>query len=541
MNQAEQLSLQTGASLQNERLLEYYRQGYWRTGDLWTCVSEVADRHGNKVALIEQERTLTFVQMRDQAARLAAGIRGQGVRAGDLVLIHGRNSIEATLSMLACACLGAVMVPVPPMFSATQIAAICGNANARMMIALGEPREIDQCVEGVRSASTRTAIVVPHDSVQGSEAVSWSQLAGSDAVWRHSPVDSAALALLVYSSGTTGTPKGVMHSANTLRFAIEQRARAQQVSNDDVCLVAAQFGFVGSAVFGMLACGVLGVTTVLMRSWNGDEALQLIARHRISYGLLMPTHVHDLLHSPLLDHLDLTSFKHCAMSGLSPDQRMAVRDRLCPMPFAAYGMSECLGLASSRPSDDLASQLESDGAPLPGNEVRIVDAQGADVMAGQVGEILVRGPCCFLGYYGNPSLTARCLDRDGWLRTGDLGRLTALGQVVYVAREKDVIRRGGVNIYPGDTEAVLATHPRIEHVVLVGYPDERLGERACACVITRDGATISLEELCHWLERRGVARYAWPERAAVFEQFPRSASLKVQKNVLAQWLEGQSQ
>lgn len=541
MKQVDERLLEVNSDEQSVRHDSYYRQGFWRTGDLWSSVCESAARHPQKVALIEESRSLTFEQMVGLSSRVAAGMQGHGVRAGDLVLIQARNSIDAALSMLACACLGAVMAPIPPMFSAAQIAAICGNANARMLIALGEPKEITRAMEGVHLSGTATTLVVPDDYATSSPACTWSQLVAGDAQWSHSPVDAEALALLVYSSGTTGTPKGVMHSANTLRFAIEQRAKAQHVGAEDVCLVAAQFGFVGSAVFGLLACAVLGVTTVLMRSWNGDDALALIARHRITYGLLMPTHVHDLLHSPLLGDVDVSSFRHCAMSGLSRAQRLAVRERLCPLPFAAYGMSECLGLASSRPQDSVRSQLESDGVPLPGNEVRIVDAQGADMAVGDVGEILVRGPCCFLGYYGNPSLTSKCLDREGWLRTGDLGRLTADGEIAYVAREKDVIRRGGVNIYPGDTEAILVGHPRIEHVALVGYPDQRLGERACACVITHDKREISLEELCDWLQTRGVARYSWPERVAVFDQFPRSASLKVQKTVLAQWLRERSQ
>lgn len=515
----------------------YYRQGFWREGDVWASACESAARHPHKIALIEDGRSLSFEQMIALSSRVARGMQDQGVRAGDLVLIQARNCIDATLSMLACACLGAVMAPIPPMFSAAQIAAICSNANARMMIALGEAREIVRAIEGVQSAGTSTSLVVADDYEAASQAIRWSQLVAGEGQWFHSAVDAEALALLVYSSGTTGTPKGVMHSANTLRFAIEQRAKAQRVNADDVCLVAAQFGFVGSAVFGLLACALLGVTTVLMRSWNGEDALALIARHRISYGLLMPTHVHDLLHSPLLGDVDVSSFRHCAMSGLSRDQRLAVRERLCPQPFAAYGMSECLGLASSRPQDSLVSQLGFDGVPLPGNEVRIIDGQGVPMAVGEVGEILVRGPCCFLGYYGNPSLTSKSLDREGWLRTGDLGRLTEEGHIVYVAREKDVIRRGGVNIYPGDTEAVLVGHPRIEHVALVGYPDQRLGERACACVITHDKLEISLDELCDWLQSHGAARYSWPERVALFEHFPRSASLKVQKSVLAQWLQ----
>lgn len=518
------------------RVASYYRQGYWRHGDIWSSVCEVTARHPRKTALIDTERSLTFQQVFDGASRLASAMHAHGVGAGDLVLIQGRNSVDAALAMLACACLGAVMAPIPPMFSATQIGAICGHADARMMIALGDAKEVARAIEGLRLAATRTTVVVPDDCLGATDALVWSHLLAGNAAWQHLPGDAEALALLVYSSGTTGTPKGVMHSANTVRFAIEQRARAQQVGRDDVCLVAAQFGFVGSAVFGLLACVVLGATTVLMRTWDADEALRLIARHGITYGLLMPTHVHDLLHSSLLAEVDVSSFRHCGMSGLSRAQRLAVRERLCPMPFAAYGMSECLGLASARPGDSLSSQLECDGAPLPGNEVRIVDACRTALGPGEVGEILVRGPCCFLGYYGNPTLTGECLDAEGWLRTGDLGRLNADGQITYVAREKDVIRRGGVNIYPSDTEAVLIDHPRIEHVALVAYPDERLGERACACVILRDGSAITLDELRQWLEHRGVARYSWPERVVVFEQFPRSASLKVQKSVLAQWL-----
>lgn len=519
------------------RLASYYSRGFWDTRDVWSSVLETTERHPAKVALIEDDRSLSFEQMITRCAQLADGMHGQGVRPGDLVLIQARNSIDATLSMLACACLGAVMAPVPPMFSAVQIAAICTNANARMMIALGEHKEVTRAIEGVVAAHTQTTVVVPDEYPMSAEVCRWSQLSAGKGQWVHQSVDAQALALLVYSSGTTGTPKGVMHSANTLRFAIEQRARAQHVGGEDICLVAAQFGFVGSAVFGLLACALLGVTTVLMRSWSGDEALKLIARHRITYGLLMPTHVHDVLHSPLLKEVDVSSFRHCAMSGLSHEQRLAVREHLCPLPFAAYGMSECLGLASSRPQDSLSSQLGADGFPLPGNEVRIINSQGIEVPQGEVGEILVRGPCCFLGYYANASLTAKSLSEDGWLRTGDLGRLTEDGYIIYVAREKDVIRRGGINIYPGDTEAVLAGHPRIEHVAMVGYPDHRLGERACACIITCDNAEISLEELCAWLESRGVARYAWPERVVRFEHFPRSASLKVQKTVLTQWLE----
>ncbi|MDT4795855.1 Medium-chain fatty-acid--CoA ligase [compost metagenome] len=520
----------------SRRRAEYYRHGFWRRDNLWVSVTKTAARQPAKTAVIDGERELTFSQLISHARSVAAGMQSQGVGAADIVLIQARNSMEATLAMLACACIGAIMAPIPPIFSAAQVAAVCADARPRLMIALGENKEIARAVEGALQVSTEMRMVVGDHYPDPDGLIPFRELLSQDQVNASACVDADAPALLVYSSGTTGTPKGVVHSANTLRYAIEQRALRQGVDQDDVCLVASQFGFVGSAVFGLLACAVLGVTTVLMRSWGGDDALRLIARHRINYALLMPTHVHDVLHSPLLGTLDISSFRHASMSGLSRLQRLAVRERLCPLPFAAYGMSECLGLVSSSADQPVASQLDTEGALLPGNELRIVNPDGDDCDPGEIGEIFVRGPCCFLGYHANPRLTASTLSPDGWLRTGDLGRLDESGNLIYVAREKDVIRRGGVNIYPGDTERVLATHPRIEHVAIVAYPDDRLGERACACVVTRDGQELSLEQLCSWLEEHGVARYLWPERVARFDSFPRSASLKVQKPILASWL-----
>lgn len=513
----------------------YYRDGYWRDDDLWASLEAMARRQGGRPALIDGERSLGFDALLDEARAVAVGLHEQGVQPGDVVLIHGRNGIPATVALLACACLGAVMAPVPPMFSAAQLGVICRNARARLVLALGDEREVAVALEGARMAACGAQVVVADDYPAEDGCLTWSSLRGEGALPPR-PTDADALALLVYSSGTTGAPKGVMHSANTVRYAIEQRARMHGVGAGDVSLVASQFGFVGSIVFGLLAGPLLGLTSVLMRSWSGDDAVRLIERHRVTYGLLMPTHVHDVLASPLLADADVGCFQRCAMGGLSRARRLDVRQRLCPNPFPAYGMSECLGFASCTPGDDDEALLGSDGHPFPGTEVRLVDDAGAPVPAGQVGHILVRGPSRFLGYYGADALSAAALDREGFFRTGDLGRQGAQGTLHYVAREKDMIRRGGVTIVPGDLEAVLYGHPRIEHVAVVGVPDERLGERACACVITRDGAPLSLDDLRLYLEAKGVARYSWPERVECFDGFPRSASLKVQKNVLLEWL-----
>lgn len=518
------------------RRANYYRQGYWRDEDLWTSIQAAAERQAGRIALIDGEAVLTFAQMLTEARAIAGGLHRLGVEPGQVVLIHARNTLQATLALLACACLGAVMTPVPPMFSAAQLGVIGRSARARVLIALGDEREVAAALEGARLSGCVEVVVVADEQASAAGNCAWSSLLAPRQALSRRPVDADALALLVYSSGTTGAPKGVMHSANTLRYAIEQRARMHGVTAADVSLVASQFGFVGSVVFGLLAGPLLGMTSVLMRAWSGDEALRLIARYRVSYSLFMPTHVHDVLASPLLEDADVGSFQRCAMGGLTRERRLDVRRRLCPNPFPAYGMSECLGFASCTPADPDDLLLDCDGYPFPGTEVLIVDDAGRVLAPGMAGHILVRGPSRFLGYYGAAHSTAEAIDRDGYFHSGDLGRLGAHGGIHYVAREKDMIRRGGVSIVPGDLEAALASHPRIEHVAVVGLPDERLGERACACVITRDGAPLSLEDVRLYLERKGVARYTWPERVELFDSFPRSASLKVQKGVLVERL-----
>ena len=515
---------------------QYYADGYWKPHDLWSTFADCAQRNADRVALIADGRELRFGELLNDAARLGCGLRVLGVQPGDVVVIHGRNSIESTQALLACAHAGAVMTPIPPMFSAAQLAGVFGSARAKAVIALGDEKEVARAAEACRGVASVCALVVGDDVAAPEGASSWARLHHEGPLPARSAVDPDALALLVYSSGTTGAPKGVMHSANTVRYAVEQRARLHGVGPGDVALVVSQFGFVGSIVFGLLLGPLTGATSVLMRAWNGDAAVGLIERHRVSYGLMMPTHVHDLLSSPLLPDADVSSLRRSAMGGLSRERRLEVRRRLCPQPLPAYGMSECLGYTSCSIDDPDDKALATEGHPYPGTQTAIFDEHDQPVAPGTTGAIVVRGPSRFLGYYGAPDLAAEAITAQGWYRTGDLGWLDESGCITFVAREKDIIRRGGLTIVPGDLEATLMAHPRIEHVAVVGLPDDRLGERACACVITHDDAPITLAELTDFLEQRGVARYTWPERVELFTTFPRSASLKVQKRALVEQL-----
>ncbi|HEU0222755.1 MAG TPA: AMP-binding protein [Paracoccaceae bacterium] len=505
----------------------YYAEGHWRSEDLWTSFAARAAAAPDRTALVAVGAALTFGALAARAEQLGRGLLARGIGPGELVLIHGRNKADAVTALLGCAWAGAVMAPVPPLFSAAQVAAIAERAEARAVFALGNAAERERAVAG--AAAANVGLVVSGEGADGTlpfEAL-LAEAAGSHAPRR--PVPADALALVTYSSGTTGSPKGVMHSANTLRYGIEARAAMHGVEPGETCIVVSQFGFVGGTVFGLLAGALLGTTSVLMPSWNAEEALELIARHRVGYGHFMPTHVHDLLTCPALDRTDVTSLRRAAMGGLSPERRREVMRRLCPLPLPGYGMSECLGHASCAPGDPEEKRLGRDGRPYPGTEILIVGPDGQKPPAGETGAILARGPSRCLGYYRAPELSAAAFTPDGFYCTGDLGMLDADGYLTFIGREKDIIRRGGVTIAPAEVEAALLAHPRIRQAAIVGLPDPRLGERACACIVTRDGAPIGLAELTAFLGGRGVARYLWPERVALFDALPLTPSLKVRK------------
>lgn len=521
---------------QARRSAAYYQTGFWRPGDLWSSISAVAHRDPGRVALICDDRTIGYAELISSSARIGSALAQRGLRAGDVVVIHARNSIESVQALLACAYVGAVITPIPPMFSRAQVASIIGSAGAKAVIGLGEPKELEQLIHGAREAKSVEAIIVPESFADGIRTLSWSTLHSLATPQPRTPVIPEALALLVYSSGTTGQPKGVMHSANTVRYAIEQRSRLHGVTARDTCLVVSQFGFVGSAVFGLMAGLLNGTTSVLLRGWDPDRAIRAIEKYRVSYAHFMPTHTHDVLSSATLDHADVSSFYRGALGGLTAERRLEARARLCPRPLPSYGMSECLGNSTCALEDRLQRILASDGRPFPGTELVVLTEQGEPAQANEVGALHVRGPSRFLGYFGAPELTREALTPDGFFRTGDFGSLDEDGYLTFASRAKDIIRRGGVTIFPAEVEAILMTHPDIAHIAIVGTPDERLGERACACIIPKGDRPVTLEAVTHFLQIRGVARYLWPERAAMFETFPRTPSLKVQKRALIEEL-----
>ncbi len=500
----------------------YYAEGYWRAGDLWEDVAARASEHPERTALILEEREVTYDGLRKAAIGVSRRLADAGIEPGDVVVLLGRHSIEAAVAMLGCLHRGVVLAPLPPMFNVTQLSSLIDQTSARVLVTFGGEKEVSKCRE-VEDQVELLLVLTPED------VDAWASGAEppDERVARHPD----ELALVLHSSGTTSAPKGVAHSSNTLRYATEGLCRRWGLTGDDIYLTVVEFGFVGGLVFGYLPVLLNGATGVLLSRWSADEALRLIEAHGCTYVLAMPTHGNDMINAAEATDRDLSSMRILAGPGLTPERRVRMKAAFGVPPLGDYGLSEVPGHAAHAPDDPEEKILRTEGRPYDGTEIRIVDEDTEQpVPAGKVGAVIVNGPSRFLGFFSNDDLTRESLTEWGGYRTGDLGMLDTEGHFIYVGRNKDIIRRGGVTIMPAEVEPVIARHPAVQEVAIVPLPDERLGERACAALIPRPGATPpTLEDLQAFLDAEGVAKYTWPESVEVFQQFPRTPSLKVVK------------
>jgi len=524
----------TGFRISSQLSASYYEAGYWGREDFWECFQKVAATYRSAVALVDREREVTFSQLEGMAVTFGSAARVQGQNPGDVVIIHGRHAIEAVVAILGCAYAGLVPALLPAMFSAEQIIGILEHTGSRLVVATGIDKEIDRAVEACTGRAL--TLVLPAECPSREGAVGWETFTapGESQQDMRYPMDPDALLLLIFSSGTTGAPKGVMHSSNTVRFSVEAYAAYHEVDENDIELVVTAFGFVGSSLLGFYLTLLRGCRSILLRNWSAEEALEHVGRHHPTHLLLMPTHAIDILSCTTLDTTDCSSIRRGVVAGVAEPYRLDARKRLCAIPFPMYGMSESPAHITGGMSDSWEMLKTTEGRPLPGTELLICDDNGHPVEPGQPGEILVRGPNRFLGYYRAPDLNEESISEEGFFRTGDIGYTNESGYMTFLSRCKDIIRRGGVTITPSEIEEAIRSHPQVSDVAVIGLPDERLGERACACLITRDGSSMSLEGITEFLEERGTARYLWPESVQMCTEFPRTPSLKVQKNQLKQ-------
>jgi acyl-CoA synthetase (AMP-forming)/AMP-acid ligase II len=449
-------------------------------------------------------------------AKLAAGLQRLGVQAGDVVTWQLPNCADAVLLYRSCWKLGAIAAPVHHQASALDAAAMLTELQPRAVFGLAGSSLLDWlgAVEVGSGAwdvlFDTTADGTTADDTTGDD-ISWEQ-----AVWR----DGTALAAVLHTAGSSGAPKAVLHSQRTLAYKAAQMAAVHGLGPGDCVLMPAPLAHVSGLLNGITLPGAVPFRSVLMRRWDPALALDLIEAEQVTFMIGPPTFFVSLMHAPGFSTERVASLRLVSSGGAGVTEAFVAdaSQRLGCVVKRTYGSTEAPTIATSRPGDDPDAARRFDGRAIGAVELRI-DTNG---------ELLVRGPevCC--GYI-DAAQTAGAFTAEGWFRTGDLGAL-ADGWLTIVGRIKDVIIRGGENISAAEVENVLESHPDVRQAVVVGYPDELMGERVGAFVVAP--ATFDLDAAREWCGERGLARYKSPERVFTVDALPLLATGKPDRGAL---------
>ena len=478
-------------------------------------------------ALTFEGVTWSFAQLDGLSSQSANALLAEGVRPGDRVALLTKNRSECYELIYATNKIGAILVGLNWRLAAPELGAIIEDAKPTVLIvAPGEQSLLNDAAR--RCASVRRIVTL------GEQYDAWRAAAPATDPGHNGQPDDVAM--LLYTSGTTGLPKGVMLTNHGMSFTPRLAAESWGMGRDSVNLVAMPMFHIGGCGYGSSTMTV-GGHTVLLREVNVTQAIEYIEKYRVTHTFLVPTVVQAILQASGMERADLSSLQ-LLMYGAAPIGDVLLRralERLRCKFMQAYGMTETSGtVVQLDPEDhalngDRASLLKSIGRVEPWVEIRIVDpATSADVATGAVGEIWLRSGMVMKGYWNNPEATREALVPGGWLRTGDAAYQDAQGYIFLFDRFKDMIISGGENIYPAEIENTLNAHPAILEVAVIGVPHERWGETPKAIVVLRPGKQASEQDLIAFT-REHLARYKCPTSVVFADTLPRNASGKLLK------------
>jgi fatty-acyl-CoA synthase len=510
--------------------------------------AEAARRWGPREALCFKERRLSFAEIAAGVDRVARGLIALGIRPGDKVALWMLNRPEWIEAAFAVMKVGAVLVPINTRLRTEDVAYVLDQSDATALILaersgpidyLGMARELVPV--GVPAENTRLPrlehLVLLADEPRP-QTIAWERLLADGAAVddatlaaRAAAVDPDDLAFFMYTSGTTGFPKGAMHAHRLIRN-VTDRAFRLAITPADVIMMYLPLFHLFAFSEGMLTSMVTGGRQVLTESFDPNESLDLIARERATVLHGFDTHYKELLEVQDRTPRDMSSVRTGILAaGMQSSTPIARRARQVFGPLVSgYGMSEIgVGVAIGALDSTEEQSCEASGYPAPGYEVRIVDPDtGRDQPRGAPGEILARGYTLMRGYYQRPDATAAAIDGDGWLHTGDMGLLRADGHLRFLGRYKDMLKVGGENVDPMEVEAFLMTHPGVNLAAVVGYPDARLAEVGVAFIRREPGRALTEQELLAHCRGR-IASFKIPRHVVFVDEFPMTSSGKIQK------------
>jgi cyclohexanecarboxylate-CoA ligase len=482
-----------------------------------------------------RETTLTWAELWERSGRAAATLLSFGVRAGDAVAYQLPNRLEFLTLTLGALRIGAICEPLMPIFRERELRFMLSESAAPVLIVPGRFRGHDhgQMVREliVELEAIRHLVVLSDDEEgPGSEASDPDEQAV--AACRPEP---SAIAQLLFTSGSTGEPKGVLHRHEVLDRAADAHIAHFGLRADDVIYIPSPLAHQTGWLYGMWIAWRLGATQVIQESWDGEVAFDAIGRHGVTFTQAATPFLADLTRVAAQRQRQPKPLRMFVATGAAIPRELAgrARDLLGAEVGGGFGTTEsCMG-AGFVPGLEDERAWTSDGVGLSNVSLRVVDDDGRELPPGTEGNFEIGTDTLFAGYLNRPADTAAAITEDGWYRPGDLATIDVDGYLRITGRVKDVINRGGEKVPVAEIEQLLYEHPAVAEVAIVAMADERLGERACAFVVPTDpGSGLGFEAMQAYLDERRVAKPYWPERLELVSELPRTPSGKIQKFVL---------
>ena len=536
---------------------EFLASGFWRMRTMLDDILDQVNGSPRKAALVTYTlgsatpHTLTYGQLGAVIDRIAGALLELGVKRDDVISIQMPNGWQYAAVSLAAMRVGAVVNPLVTIFRRRELQFMLRRAKSKVFIVQDQFRgfshaemvadlrhnlpDLQAAVALNTSGNPLPDAILDFDEFFLAQRRELDQGLHEELASRlPRPGDPISI---MYTSGTTGEPKGTIHSYNSMYSAGRPLFDSLELTEDDVCFMPSTMGHLTGFLWGTLLPLAMGQTVVYQDIWSPADFLEIATTEGVTWTLLATPFVLDLVRSQRSRPQDLTTFKYfvCAGAPIPSTVPIEASKVLGVQMLALWGSSESGIITIHRAGDTAEAVSNSDGWRTPPMALKIADETGKPVETGQTGRLLVKGPSLFRGYYGRTDLRLAMFDDHGWFDTGDLGYERPDGGVRIAGRSKDIIIRGGENIPVVEIESVLFRHPAIQEVALVGYPDERLGEKGCA-IIVADGATPTLDDLQLYLAESGMARQYWPERIKIVTEMPKTPAGKIQKYVLREEL-----
>lgn len=505
---------------------------------VWELAAALAQRDPQRVTHIFEDERCAIASVIDETLHLCAALSARGYVAGDVIAFQLPNWRETLIIDLACARLGLAIAPIVPIYRDTELAFMLADCGARAIFLPGHHRGHDYTamLQRLRPQLPQLRDVFPvRAEAEGCRSYA-TLLETRDAKMEAPAVSADAVKLVLYTSGTTGRPKAVLHSHNTRARGVRKVYEIWGQREGDVMLMASPVTHITGFGSGLELPFLTGMRTVFMERWDAARGVELIDREKVTISMGATPFLQELLDAADKAGSRLDSLRRYACGGAAVPPaliRRAWTQLAGCRAFRVYGSSEAplvaMGFCGA---DEMDLAAETDGE-IRAYEVKIADDDGRALPDGEDGEICVRGPSMFLGYL-DPRQTDDSFDADGYFHTGDIGRKDARNALQITDRKKDLINRGGEKISAKEVEDILYRHPSVAEVAVIAVPHARLGETTCACVVLKAGCTLDFDSLKRHVTDSGVARQKLPERLEIVDALPKTPSGKVRKDVLRQ-------